>query len=111
MHLKRTPLLALTVGLCGVAAASVVVAQSGGPFDTSYSTADSGGGTAAGGSYSLQISLGQAVAGDEASGRYSLAAGVLAGGAGAAAPVPSPTPGALTNRGFGPELATDGVVN
>lgn len=50
-------------------------AQSGGPFDLSWSTLDSGGGASVGGNFSLNGTIGQPDAGAMSGGNYSLAGG------------------------------------
>lgn len=123
MHVSRLRVSALLLGLLAVAAVTTVWAQSGGPFDTSYNAATSGGTTMGGGSYVLQTGVGQPVAGNVSSGSsYSLDVGVLAGGEGAAAATPgsptaspsasaSPSPSGtpLPHKRFGPQVAKDGV--
>jgi hypothetical protein len=59
---------------------SVVLAQSGGGYDLSWSTVDGGGGTSSGGSYSLGGTVGQPDAGVLSGGGYTLAGGFWAGG-------------------------------
>ena len=50
-------------------------AQSGGPFDLSWSTIDGGGGTSTGGAFTLNGTLGQPDAGAMSGGNFSLAGG------------------------------------
>jgi hypothetical protein len=58
--LPRLTPLALAPVLCSAASA---VAQTGGPYDLSWSTIDSGGGTSNGGSYAISGTIGQPDAG------------------------------------------------
>ncbi len=75
------------VGLLAVAALVLlglsgpsVQAQSGGPYELTWTTIDAGGGTVTGGAYSLVSTIGQAEAGAAASGgAYSLTGGVWGG--------------------------------
>jgi hypothetical protein len=60
-------------------------AQSGGPFDLSWSTIDGGGGPSAGGGFSLNGTIGQPDAGAMSGGNFS-----LAGGFWGAIPTPPP---------------------
>ena len=69
-----------------VALAPVAFAQSGGPYELTWTTIDAGGGTVTGGAYNLVSTIGQPEPGPGAGGGgYSLTGGVW-GGAGAAAP-------------------------
>ena len=61
-------------------------AQSGGPFDLSWSTTDGGGGPSEGGSFSLNGTIGQPDAGTMSGGNYSLTGGFW----GAFVPVQTP---------------------
>jgi hypothetical protein len=71
-----------------LAASSGVHAQSGGPYELTWTTIAAGGGTLNGGAYSLVSTLGQPEPGPGANGGdYSLTAGVW-GGAGAVTPPP-----------------------
>jgi len=71
----------------GLFAASTVAAQSGGGYDLSWNTIDSGGGTASGGDYVLMFTVGQSDAGSVLSGGdYTLAGGFWPGGAASSAP-------------------------
>ena len=78
-------LMALALLLAGVGGA---LAQSGGGFDLSWYTVDSGGGASAAGGYSLGGTAGQPDAGALAGGVYTLAGGFWAGGP--AGPAPGP---------------------
>ena len=83
----------LVIGLWGAIAllvltahAPVTLAQSGGPYDLTWTTIGAGGGTLTGGGYSLVSTIGQPEPGPGASGAgYSLTGGVW-GGAGAVSP-------------------------
>ncbi len=68
----KSILLALLVLALG---ASVAQAQSGGPYDLSWSTIDGGGGTSSGGVYSLSGTAGQPDAGVHTGGAYALQGG------------------------------------
>ena len=73
----RTTLVAATVLLLAISPAS---AQSGGPYDLTWSTVDGGGYTfSAGGAYSLGGTAGQPDAGVLEGGDYSLAGGFWGG--------------------------------
>ena len=76
---KRTTLLAaiLLVGVASVA--STVYAQTGGGYDLTWSTIDSGGGASAAGGYTLGGTAGQPDAGAMAGGGYTLAGGFWGG--------------------------------
>jgi hypothetical protein len=69
--------LALTAGLA--------LAQSGGGYDLSWSTADGGGGTSSGGNFRLSGTAGQPDTGAVSGGAYRLSGGFW-GGSGAVAP-------------------------
>lgn len=77
----------LLVGLAGLflaalllAVLSVAHAQTGGPYDLTWSTIDGGGHTfSAGGAYSLGGTIGQADAGTLAGGSYTLVGGLWGG--------------------------------
>jgi hypothetical protein len=72
--MKSTVILAVVA--CLLLLASGVLAQSGGPYDLSWNTQDSGGYTfSVGGPYSLGGTIGQADAGLMLGGGYSLAGG------------------------------------
>ncbi len=58
---------------------SIVVAQSGGGYDLSWSTIDGGGGSSSGGGYSLAGTIGQADAGTLGGGGYTLNGGFWSG--------------------------------
>ncbi|MEP7216359.1 MAG: hypothetical protein ABI782_08900 [Anaerolineaceae bacterium] len=118
MHLKRIRWPGLLLGISAIAAVTTVWAQSGGSYDASFTVFDAGGQTTTGGSYVLQVAVGQPIAGNSSGGSYSLDSGVLAGGSGAAAsgsptasptasPSPSATPGQY--KRYGPQVAKDGV--
>lgn len=69
-----------------VSLAPAVRAQSGGPYELTWTTVDAGGGTLTGGAYSLVSMIGQPEPGAAAAGGgYTLTGGVV-GGAGAVAP-------------------------
>ncbi|MBI2766379.1 MAG: hypothetical protein HYX53_10785 [Chloroflexi bacterium] len=114
MHMTRMRWASSLFALGALAAATTAWAQSGSGYDASFTAFDAGGTTVSGGSYVLQVAAGQAVAGNASGSSYSLDIGVLAGGSGAAAsgsPTPSPTPsgGVGPYKGFGPQIAKDGV--
>ena len=114
MHLKRIRWPGLLLGISAIAAVSTVWAQSGGSYDASFTAFDAGGQTVGGGSYVLQVAVGQPIAGTSSGGSYSLDAGVLAGGQGAAtggSPTASPSPSATVgpHKRYGPQVAKDGV--
>jgi hypothetical protein len=70
-------------------AGGVALAQTGGPFDLTWWTADGGGGTVNGGDYALMGTAGQPDAGAALSGgSYTLAGGFWVGG-----PAITPVPG------------------
>ena len=72
--MKSTALFA--IGVCLLFLAGSALAQSGGPYDLSWNTQDSGGDTfSSGGPYSLGGTIGQADAGLMLGGGYSLAGG------------------------------------
>lgn len=54
---------------------SIAVAQTGGGYDVSWSTIDSGGGAASGGGYTLEGTIGQFDAGVQSGGGYVLEGG------------------------------------
>jgi hypothetical protein len=104
--------IALGLAALSVLAVSAAFAQTGGGFDATFNTFDSGGGTTAGGNYVLQTAAGQPIAGTSGEGGYALDAGVLSGSTGAVtgpSPTPTPTPGDLPFKRFGPQVAKDGV--
>lgn len=119
MHLKRIRWPGLLLGASAVIAVTTVWAQSGGGYDASFATFDTGGQTVSGGSYVLQVAAGQPIAGTSGGGGYSVDVGVLAGGEGAAAPGGSPTasptaspsPSATVGpyKRYGPQVSKDGV--
>ena len=114
MHLKRIRWPVLLLGISAIAAVTTVWAQTGGGYDASFTTFDAGGQTVGGGSYILQVAVGQPIAGTSSGGSYSLDAGVLAGGSGAAtggSPTASPSPSATVGpyKRYGPQVAKDGV--
>lgn len=76
-------ILALTIVL-----QAPVAAQSGGPYELTWTTTDAGGGTLTGGAYSLVSTIGQPEPGaTQSGGSYSLNSGVVdAGGSGATPP-------------------------
>jgi hypothetical protein len=59
---------------------SPALAQSGGPYDLSWSTIDGGGGQSSGGSYVLTGTIAQPDAGNLAGGQYELLGGFWPGG-------------------------------
>ena len=63
-----------------VALAWPVQAQTGGGYDLTWSTIDSGSGTSSGGGYSLSGTAGQPDAGTMTGGRYTLVGGFWGGG-------------------------------
>ena len=69
-------------------ASSLVLAQSGGAYELTWTSIDAGGGAMTGGAYSLVSSIGQPEAGaTQSGGGYSLTGGVVdAGGSGGATP-------------------------
>jgi len=80
MRKQRGPCSLLVLGVLCLAAA-VALAQSGGPYDLSWSTVDGGGATASvGGIYALSGTIGQPDAGTLAGGNYSLLGGFWTGG-------------------------------
>jgi hypothetical protein len=72
----------LLIALLGILlGASAVFAQSGGGYDLTWSTVDGGGGSSAGGGYTLSATVGQPDAGTSLSGGgYTLAGGFWASG-------------------------------
>ena len=77
--MKRSVIRLMVVMLL-LLSASVVLAQSGGSYDLSWWTVDSGGYTfSAGGSYSLGGTIGQPDAGALSGGSYTLAGGFWGG--------------------------------
>ena len=110
MRAHRT--LALGLAVLSVLAASVAFAQTGGGFDATFNTFDSGGGTTSGANYVLQTAAGQPIAGTSGEAGYALDAGILSGSAGAVtspSPTPTPPPGDLPFKRYGPQVAKDGV--
>lgn len=78
-HLR--PVVRFLATCCLLLAASTVLAQSGGGYDLSWSTVDSGGYTSSiGGDYSLAGTAGQVDAGLMSGGTYTLAGGFWPGG-------------------------------
>ncbi len=81
-HLVGARPLRFVAACCLLLAASTVLAQSGGGFDLTWSTVDSGGYTfSTGGGYSLGGTAGQPDAGVMEGGVYTLAGGFWPGGA------------------------------
>lgn len=117
MHLTQFRWSAIVVAFAAIAIVSTALAQSGGGYDASFNAITAGGGTAAGGSYVLQSSVGQPVSGSVSGGTYGLEIGVLAGTTGSpvvpvtptATPTATPPPGDLPFKRFGPQVAKDGV--
>jgi len=112
MSAHRTLVVALGLAVLSVLAVSAAFAQTGGGFDATFNTFDSGGGTTTGGNYVLQTGAGQPIAGTSGEGGYALDAGVLSGSTGAVtgpSPTPTPVPGDLPFKRFGPQVAKDGV--
>ena len=79
LHLRFLPVLLLPSTL-------LVLAQSGGGFDLSWSTTDGGGGSSVGGVFSLTGTAGQPDAGVMSGGEFTLRGGFWKGGA--ASPLP-----------------------
>lgn len=81
MKLKSFPLSRFVGAVCGASALVAVLgrAQSGGPFDLSWSTIDNGGGTSKGGQFSLSGTIGQPDAGVLTSGNFKLEGGFWSG--------------------------------
>ncbi len=71
-------LVTLIVVLGLLAAAPTATAQSGGGYDLTWSTVDSGGGQSSGGGYTLIGTIGQADAGAQSGGSYAVAGGFWA---------------------------------
>jgi hypothetical protein len=69
MNTPRASLLAL------LALASTAAAQTGGPYNLTWSTVDGGGGTSTGGSFALSGTVGQPDAGFHTGGNWTLAGG------------------------------------
>ena len=69
--------LALLLGLAPAAAGGLVLAQTGGGFDLTWHTQDSGGGLSTGGGYVQSAAAGQPDAGVMAGGGYTLSGGFL----------------------------------
>lgn len=63
---------------------AVALAQTGGSFDLSWHTVDSGGGVSTGGSFALSGTIGQPDAGQSTGGSYTLRGGFWLSGAAAA---------------------------
>jgi len=81
MKTKSFP-LSLTTGAVFAAVALLSVssrAQSGGPFELSWSTLDNGGGTSAGGQFALSGTIGQPDAGALSGGQFKLEGGFWSG--------------------------------
>ena len=73
---KKRFLIAITLTLVALLVmAGVVLAQSGGEYDLSWSTIDGGGGTSEGGGYSLSGTIGQPDAGNSQGGDFTLDGG------------------------------------
>lgn len=73
--MKRVICLLTTVLILLMAVTSIS-AQSGGGYDLTWSTIDSGGGSSSGGGYSLSGTIGQADAGVLSGGGYTLNGGI-----------------------------------
>jgi hypothetical protein len=69
-----------TILLSTVFLISSVPAQTGGPYQLTWSTVDGGGGRSSGGQYSLTVTIGQPDAAYSAGGDYELLGGFLTGG-------------------------------
>jgi hypothetical protein len=81
MKLNSFP-LSLAIGAVSTAAALFVAsshAQSGGPFELSWSTIDSGGGRSTGGQFALSGTIGQPDAGALSGGQFKLEGGFWSG--------------------------------
>ena len=77
---RRLALVLLVLFVTAILAEGVVVAQTGGGYDLTWSTIDGGGGSSAGGGYQLIGTLGQPDAGVTLSGGgYSLSGGFWGG--------------------------------
>ena len=77
---RKTIILTMSVLLAGWTVLPVL-AQSGGGYDLTWNTTDSGGGASSGGAYSLGGTVGQPDAGAMTGGVYSLVGGFWSGGA------------------------------
>jgi hypothetical protein len=71
---RQTIYLALAIA-CTLLLSGLARAQTGGGYDLTWSTIDSGGGNATGGNYTLDGTIGQADAGSLSGGRYILNGG------------------------------------
>ncbi len=69
----------VVLGIC-LSLVSHTLAQSGGPYELSWSTIDGGGGRSSGGQYTLLGTIGQPDAAYSAGGDYELLGGFLPGG-------------------------------
>jgi hypothetical protein len=85
---RRRPPLAAVAAACLVGAGASALA--GPPFDLSWHSIDTGGGTCSGGGFTLVASVGQPDAGMMTGGGYTLAGGFLAG---STTPCPADTDG------------------
>ena len=84
IHTPRVPRHALHAAILAAAIAAPASAQTGGPFDLSWSTIDCGGGTSAGNSFSLTGTVGQPDAGFMSGGTFTLGGGFWSAAPGAA---------------------------
>lgn len=86
--MKPKRILALVAALAVlVSPTSAAFAQTGGPYELTWTTVDVGGGALTGGAYSLVSTIGQAEASPAASGgAYSLVGGVWGGSGGVTPP-------------------------
>lgn len=106
MHVRPRLWLGLLLVVMAIGGGAIAWAQSGGGYDASFTAFDSAGETVSGGTYVLQTGVGQPIAGRASGTGYSLDIGVLAGGAGAAGPVPTPGPPGAHKLNV-PQLAKD----
>jgi len=79
-HTSRLTRLSFHVALLAAAVAAPASAQTGGTFDLSWWTVDCGGGTSAGGTLVLNMTLGQPDAGQMAGATFTLSGGFWAVG-------------------------------
>ena len=77
-RMRRAPVAAAGAGFLAGAAVAPASAQTGGPYDLSWTTVDGGGGTSTGGVFTLHMTLGQHDAGRMQGGPYVLWTGYWA---------------------------------
>ena len=116
-RLPRIAWLCLALGVLAVGMTTAVLAQTGGTYDLTWNSTKPGG-TSSGDTYAVQGVAGEIAGGSSGGGAYTLQGGFVTGLTGTVAvpspspspsPSPPPGPGGFPIRGYGPQVAKDGV--